>query len=113
VKALEEGEDFVAEQLARARANRDLVVSILRDVPSLRFEIPQGAFYLFFSLDGMADSTATTKRLIDEAGIGFAPGATFGPAGEGHLRMCFLRDQGKLTEALGRFVDWLKSGIPS
>jgi aspartate/methionine/tyrosine aminotransferase len=73
------------------------------------FEIPAGAFYQLFRIDGMTDSTATTLRIIDEAKVGFAPGAAFGPGGEGFLRMCILRDPAKLTEALDRFAGWLKS----
>ena len=63
--------------------------------------MPPGAFYLFFAIDGMRDSTATTLRIIDEAKVGFAPGATFGPGGEGHLRMCFLRDPGEAGRGSG------------
>ena len=47
-------------------------------------------------------------RIIDEAKVGFAPGGTFGPGGEGFLRMCYLRDPDKLSEALQRFTDWLR-----
>ena len=106
--ALESGEDFVVEQVARARANRDLVVDRLSSLPGIRFEVPPGAFYLFFGLDGMADSMATVLRIIDEAKVGFAPGGTFGPGGEGFLRMCYLRDPAMLAQALDRFADWLK-----
>ena len=107
--ALETGDSFVASQVARAKSNRDLVVRMLGDVPGLRFEVPQGAFYLFFAVDGMADSMATTLRIIDEAKVGFAPGGTFGLGGEGYLRMCYLRDPAKLEEALGRFKGWLET----
>ena len=111
--ALDTGEDFVAEQVSRARSNRDRVCDRLARMPSVRFEVPPGAFYLFFAIEGMTDSTATTLRIIDEAKVGFAPGATFGPGGEGHLRMCFLRDPGKLDEALDRFGHWLRTSRPS
>jgi aspartate/methionine/tyrosine aminotransferase len=110
--ALDEGEGFVAEQVAKARANRDLVAASLREHPQIRFELPMGAFYLFFAVEGMKDSLATTLRIIDEAGVGFAPGGTFGPGGEGFLRMCFLRDPAKLAEAMDRFGKWLKSSKP-
>ena len=61
----------------------------------------------------MKDSLATTLRIIDEAGVGFAPGGTFGPGGEGFLRMCYLRDPVKLEEAMHRFGKWLKTSKPS
>jgi aspartate/methionine/tyrosine aminotransferase len=44
--------------------------------------------------------------------VGFAPGATFGPGGEGFLRMCYLRDPVKVEEALNRFHDWLRTHRP-
>jgi aspartate/methionine/tyrosine aminotransferase len=111
--ALDEGEDFVAGQVAKARSNRDLVAASLRAHPQIRFELPKGAFYMFFAIDGMKDSLATTLRIIDEAGVGFAPGGTFGPGGEGFLRMCYLRDPAKLEEAMRRFGKWLKASKPS
>jgi aspartate/methionine/tyrosine aminotransferase len=109
VAALDDGEGFIRQQVAKARSNRDLVVGILRSHEDVSFEIPQGAFYLFFKLAGVTDSLATVKQIIDEAGVGFAPGGTFGPGGEGFLRMCFLRDPEKLTEAMERFGRWLKN----
>jgi aspartate/methionine/tyrosine aminotransferase len=112
VAALDKGEAFVADQVAKARANRDLAAGLLEEMPRVRFEIPSGAFYLFFAVEGMTDSTATALRLIDEAAVGFAPGATFGPGGEGFLRMCFLRDPDNIAEALSRFADWLRISDP-
>jgi len=111
--ALDHGEDFIAEQVAKARANRDLVCARLGEIAGVRFEPPPGAFYLFFAVEGMTDSLATTLRIIDEAGVGFAPGATFGPGGEGFLRMCFLRDPAKLAEALDRFAGWMRRAKPN
>jgi len=108
VAALDHGEDFIANQVAKARANRNMVAKLMGEMPRVRFELPKGAFYMFFSVDGLGDSTAAVLRIIDEAGVGFAPGATFGKGGEGHLRMCFLRDPAKIEEALARFGNWLK-----
>ena len=113
VAALDHGDEFLEQQIATARANRDLVVAKLGEMPGVRFEVPRGAFYMFFAIEGMTDSTATTLRIIDDAKVGFAPGATFGPGGEGFLRMCYLRDPAKIEEALNRFHGWLKTHRPS
>ena len=109
---LDGGEDFVAAQVAQAGANRDAMIARLSEFPQIRLARPDGAFYLFFAIDGMRDSLKTTFRLIDEAKIGFAPGYTFGPGGEGHLRMCYLSDLAKLEEAMDRFGQWLKVSRP-
>ncbi|MCB1434626.1 MAG: aminotransferase class I/II-fold pyridoxal phosphate-dependent enzyme, partial [Alphaproteobacteria bacterium] len=106
--ALEQGDTFVEEQVARSRANRDMVVRLLSGIDGIRFEVPQGAFYLFFAVEGMPDSMTAVLNIIDEAKVGFAPGGTFGPGGEGFLRMCYLRDPAQLESALQRFQDWLK-----
>ncbi len=112
VAALEEGEDFVIKQVTRARHNRDMVCKTLRQFPQVQFEVPGGAFYQFFSLDGMRDSTKTVLRIIDEAKIGLAPGGTFGAGGEGFMRMCYLRDPDVLATALERLGNWLGSARP-
>lgn len=109
VAALDHGDAFLAEQVATARACRDLAASVLRELPGVRFELPKGAFYMFFGIDGMTDSAATVRHLIDEAKVGFAPGSTFGAGGEGYLRMCYLKDYAVLEEALGRFRQWMEA----
>ena len=108
--AVEHGDDFVDQQVATARNNRDIVVDAFRQNKRLRFQVPDGAFYMFFSIQGMTNSLATCLRIIDEAGVGFAPGGTFGPGGEGFLRMCYLKNEETLNEGLKRFGQWLKQG---
>jgi aspartate/methionine/tyrosine aminotransferase len=110
IAALGEGEDFIATQVARARAGRDIAVAGLRATGRVRFAEPEGAFYLFLSVDGEPDSRALAFRLIDEANVGLAPGGAFGKAGEGYLRLCYARDAGQVRTATGRLAAWLKRG---
>ena len=109
VAALDHGDDFVRMQVNKARANRDIIAGHFRKHDRIRFEVPKGAFYFFFALEGMTDSMATTLRIIDEAKVGFAPGGTFGQGGEGHLRLCYLRDTALIEDAMQRFGNWLNS----
>jgi aspartate/methionine/tyrosine aminotransferase len=112
VTALDQGEDFIVEQVAKAHKNRDTVVNALQNFPQVKLSIPDGAFYMFFGIEGMKDSMATTLRIIDEANVGFAPGGTFGVGGEGYLRMCFLKEEKQLAEGLERFSNWLNNNHP-
>ncbi|MFN3351402.1 MAG: pyridoxal phosphate-dependent aminotransferase, partial [Pseudorhodoplanes sp.] len=66
VVALDRGEDFVVQQVARAKASRDIACEILGKTGRSRFTPPQGAFYLFFSVDGETDSDRLARRLVDE-----------------------------------------------
>ncbi len=108
ITAMEEGEDFLRQQVAQSRAGRDIVCSALRQVPGVRFQEPEGAFYLFFSVDGVEDSFAFARRMIDDIAVGMAPGPAFGPGGEGFMRLCFARSAASLEEAMDRVVGWLK-----
>ena len=42
------------------------------------------------------------KRLVREQGLGLAPGAAFGPEGEGFVRWCFAASQERLAEGVRR-----------
>jgi aspartate/methionine/tyrosine aminotransferase len=99
IAALEHGDAFTREQIARARAGRDIIAAALTLTGRCRFALPQGAFYMFFQVEGESDTRALTFRLIDEGGIGLAPGTAFGAGGESFLRLCFARDAGQLREA--------------
>ncbi len=112
IVALDEGEDFLAGQVERARRGRDIVCSALETSPRARFAWPDGAFYLLFCVNGESDTARLGLRLVDEANIGLAPGTAFGSAGAGFMRLCFARSADGLATAMQRLVNWLdnKSG---
>ncbi|MER9266227.1 pyridoxal phosphate-dependent aminotransferase [Mesorhizobium sp. M0410] len=109
VVALDEGDAFIVEQVERARAARDLVCGILAETGRARFTVPQGAFYLFFAVDGVTDSRAAAFDMVDRANVGLAPGTAFGPGGEAFLRLCFHRRLDQLEEAAHRLAKWMTS----
>ncbi|KAA2235707.1 pyridoxal phosphate-dependent aminotransferase [Salinarimonas soli] len=109
VTALEDGESFVAEQIADAREGRRIVHEGLAGIEGVTLAPPSGAFYAFFKVRGAHDSYALARRLIDEANVGLAPGEAFGPGGEGGLRLCYARRAEDVTEAVRRLAPVLGS----
>ncbi|MBZ9847017.1 pyridoxal phosphate-dependent aminotransferase [Mesorhizobium sp. CA14] len=109
VAALDEGDGFIAEQVERARAARDLVCGILGETGKARFTVPQGAFYLFFRVDGLTDARKAAFEIVDNANVGLAPGTAFGPGGEAFLRLCFHRRLDQLEEAAHRLARWMRT----
>ncbi|TIR27607.1 MAG: pyridoxal phosphate-dependent aminotransferase [Mesorhizobium sp.] len=109
VAALDEGDGFITEQVERAHAARDLVCGILGETGKARFTVPQGAFYLFFRVDGLTDSRKAAFDIVDNANVGLAPGTAFGPGGEAFLRLCFHRRLDQLEEAAHRLANWMKT----
>jgi aspartate/methionine/tyrosine aminotransferase len=107
--ALDDGDDFIAFQVARARAGRDIVVDALAATGKVRFADPAGAFYLFFSVDGEPDTGRLGLRLVDEANVGLAPGDSFGRAGAGFMRLCFARDAEQVRTGAERIAAWVRA----
>ncbi len=106
--ALDNGEDFIRSQVERARVGRQIMTETLAATGRARFVEPDGAFYLFFGVDGIPDTGRLALRLVDEANVGVAPGTAFGAAGQGFMRLCFARDAGQLRTAATRLADWIR-----
>ena len=100
--AVTDGEPVIAHTLERFRKARDFLVGELNGIPGVEVASPSGTMYAFFRVRGMADSLAFCKKLVAEHGLGLAPGAAFGPEGEGYVRWCFAAETPKLAEGVAR-----------
>jgi aspartate/methionine/tyrosine aminotransferase len=100
--AVTQGEPVIAHTLERFRKARDFLVKELRTIPGVEVASPSGTMYAFFRIRGMQDSLAFCKQLVAEHGLGLAPGAAFGPEGEGYVRWCFAAEEAKLAEGVAR-----------
>jgi aspartate/methionine/tyrosine aminotransferase len=108
VAALQDGEAFVRSFVTELGTRRDALLTALGHIDRVSVGIPDGAMYAFLRIDGGRDSLALAKSLVREARIGLAPGAAFGPEGEGFLRWCFARPIPELQEAAGRLDAFLR-----
>ena len=109
IAALEHGDAFVEAQVQRARQGLEIVTAALKPLNSVRFVAPAGAFYAFFGIDGVTDSLDAALRIVDEAGVGLAPGTAFGDGAEPYFRVCFLRSPEQVREAMQRLAAWIGS----
>jgi len=108
VAALEEGNPFLAEQVARCAKGRDMVTATFARLPRVRYAPPEGAFYAFFAVDGESDARELAFKLVDRANVGLAPGTAFGPGAPNFLRLCFACSLDRLGEGLARLEKALK-----
>jgi aspartate/methionine/tyrosine aminotransferase len=104
IEALEKGEDFVAQIIAKCRAGRDRVEARLSQHPRIQWMRPDGAFYAYFGVAGMDNSLQFAQDLVRKARVGLAPGSAFGPGNDGYLRLCFAQSAERLDIALDRLV---------
>jgi aspartate/methionine/tyrosine aminotransferase len=107
VIALEQGEPYVVQLRAQLASTRARLFAALSPLPGLDVPEADGAMYLFLRVAGEDDSVRLAKRLIEEAGLGLAPGRAFGPEGEGWLRWCYAADAKKIESGIDRLVRFL------
>ena len=87
LEGLTRGEDGArdrAHMLAAFRRRRDLVARLFDELlPGCFYVRPEGAFYLYFRVDGVFDDEMRSSgdvctRILEEAGVAIVPGEAFG-----------------------------------
>lgn len=106
--AIRDGDEFIQFMRDMSRKGRDIVENFLKTQNRMSWSKPEGAFYGFLAIDGMTDSMAFAKRLVEEAKVGVAPGIAFGAANDKDndrfIRICFAQSSALLEEALARIA---------
>jgi hypothetical protein len=108
--ALAEGEPELRRMVGRLRENRDICLRALAGIVGVTLPKPDGAFYVFPRIDGLQDSFAFCKRLLEETRVGLAPGVAFGAGGEGSIRICYAAERAILEPAMERLTRFLRAG---
>lgn len=96
--------------LAEDKAKRDRLVTRLNQLPGILCNWPEGTIYAFpdVSAYGMP-AQVFAERLMDEAGVVVEAGSFYGPAGEGHVRICFgSLGMAEVDRAIDRMADFLR-----
>ncbi len=103
-------QECVAEMCAAFRRRRDLVVALAREIPGLKVNVPDGAFYLFPEVSAyigrrfgdrvIKDSGDLALYLLDEAHVATVDGAAFSLPG--YIRLSYATSDDNLREAFRR-----------
>jgi aspartate/methionine/tyrosine aminotransferase len=91
-------------------ARRRLVVAQLNAMKGVRCIEPGGAFYAFPNITGTGcTSKALEQGLLEQAGVATIAGSSFGPHGEGYLRVSYANSRANIEDAMARIRDFLKA----
>ena len=107
VAALKHGEASISELMEKIQQGYQLSAQRLSEFKRVDFVQPDGAFYCFFSLEGLSDSVSVAKEILSHTKVGLAPGVAFGPEGEGYLRLCYAHPLDVLEQAFDRLEPYL------
>jgi aspartate aminotransferase len=104
--ALREGEPHTQQMRVELAARRDLMVEGLGRIDGLRVRRPQGAFYLFVSVegllgrDGLASDADLARHWLEQARVAVVPGSDF--HAPGYVRVSYAASREQLEAALAR-----------
>ena len=108
--ALDGPQDCVETMVAEFARRRDVLIEGLDGLPGVSCRKPRGAFYAFPNVRGTGiDAEELAGRLLREAGLAVLAGKSFGPAGDGYLRLSYATSLERIEEALARIRRFLSS----
>jgi aspartate aminotransferase len=101
--------------VAAFKSRRDLVVGLLQDIPGIKINVPEGAFYVFPDVSSffgktlkgteIKDANDVSMYLLAEACVATVTGDAFG--NPDCIRFSYATSEELLTEALKRIKDAL------
>ncbi|MDG4597252.1 MAG: PatB family C-S lyase [Candidatus Contendobacter sp.] len=101
--AYRHGDDWLRELLVYLAANRDYVVEyVARHLPDVRATIPEATYLAWLDCRDVDLSGNPHEFLLRKAGVALNDGATFGPGGDGFVRLNFGCPRDRLAEGLER-----------
>jgi aspartate aminotransferase len=115
VEALNGPQDFLADWREAFQGRRNLVVQGLNANTGLDCLTPQGAFYVFPSVQGLLGKNSGSgaplatdedfvMALLEETGVALVHGTAFGLPG--HMRLSYAASNAQLEDAVARIQDF-------
>ncbi|MDE6127459.1 MAG: pyridoxal phosphate-dependent aminotransferase [Muribaculaceae bacterium] len=103
-------QECVEEMRLSFERRRDLVVRLAREIPGLKVNNPQGAFYLFPEVTAYLGGKVKTDKelamyLLEEGHVATVAGSDFGLPG--YIRLSYAAADELLVEAMGRIKNAL------
>jgi LL-diaminopimelate aminotransferase len=107
VAALTAARDFPREMSEVYRRRRDLMVEALAAI-GLPADPPRATPYVWVRVPEGHDSASFTGLVLDQAAVIVSPGPSFGPSGEGFVRISLTVPDERLEEAASRIASSLR-----
>ena len=109
-EALKNGLDDAQVMKREYQERRDYLYDALNEL-GFQSAKPEGAFYLFSKIPAglPQDSMAFCRELAHEARVALIPGSSFGPGGEGYVRISYAASMSDLKTAVKRIKTYVAS----
>ncbi|MEP6910348.1 MAG: LL-diaminopimelate aminotransferase [Actinomycetota bacterium] len=104
--ALTDAREFPREMSEVYARRRDLLAEGLRAI-GLEFTPPRATPYFWVRVPEGHTSASFTELVLERASVLVSPGNSFGPSGEGYVRLSLTVPDSRLEEAVGRITEAL------
>ncbi|MEE8564155.1 MAG: pyridoxal phosphate-dependent aminotransferase [Atribacterota bacterium] len=92
------------------RKKRNLIVDGLNSIRGISCYKPKGSFYVFLNVKKIGKNSETVAHeFLEKAKVVTIPGSTFGPHGEGYLRISYANSEENLREAIKRIKKYIEN----
>ena len=103
--AVERDWDYPLRFLPELEARRATLARGVRGIAGWQWTEARGGMFAFVRVDGCRDSSALAARALEQTHVVMIPGAMFGRAGEGHLRLAYgVATSDQLADACRRLA---------
>ncbi len=113
--ALSEGDEIVEAMREEFDARRKLIHGLINAVPGLSANLPQGAFYIMMSIEGIIgrkyqgeaieNSMDFARLLLEAQKVAVVPGRPFGA--DRHLRLSYATSRSNIEKGIARIAEFV------
>lgn len=113
ITALKADPSVVKSFVASFKQRRDLMLSLLKDIPGMECNVPEGAFYVFAKIEAykmkkfrgeqFEDSLALCTSFLEHFLVALVPGEAFGAPW--HVRLSYASSENDIREACKRIKE--------
>jgi LL-diaminopimelate aminotransferase len=97
-------QSWIDERNAIYQARRDALLAACPSIGLTAFKT-SGSLYIWAKVEDGNDA-AYVESALDQAQVSLTPGAMYGPAGKGYVRLSVGIEDGRLQEAIARLQAW-------
>jgi LL-diaminopimelate aminotransferase len=108
IAALRDARDFPATMSEIYRRRRDLLLEAFAEI-GLPADPPRATPYIWVRVPEGHTSETFTELVLEEAAVVVSPGPSFGPSGEGYVRISLTVTDERLEEAARRIASLVKT----
>ena len=108
IEALNSSQKSVDNMVAEFQNRRDFLVKELNKIDNIKCVNPGGAFYVFPKITKKGFSSKDiSHHLLEKKFLATVPGSSFGPKGEGFIRISYASKMENLKKAINLIKEFM------